>query len=143
MTLPRVDFYVMKQPGPDARGHTTCRLAERAWKAGHTVLIRIPDANTADRIDDLLWTFRQDAFVPHAKLNGGDPPREPVLIGIADAPTAGADVLINLGEDVPLGFADFARVAEVISGDDTVKAQGRERYRFYRDQGCEVNTHNV
>lgn len=144
--MPRVDFYIVARREPDARHQTACRLAERAWKAGHFVFVCVADRPSAERLDDMLWTFRQDSFVPHAQLRadpGQSPPSEPVLIGTDAAIPTNADVLINLGEDVPLAFTEFARVAEIVAADDEAKQQGRERYRYYRDHGCEVHTHNL
>ncbi|MCH9672728.1 MAG: DNA polymerase III subunit chi [Gammaproteobacteria bacterium] len=148
--MSRVDFYILEAEGDEARGHTACRLAERAWKAGNRVFLRADSARAVTWLDELLWTFRQDSFVPHAcaqpttRDNSSESDTlEPVLIGLEEATQPPADVLINLGEDVPLRVADYARVAEIITADEGIRQQGRERFRFYRDRGCEVHTHNL
>jgi DNA polymerase-3 subunit chi len=34
-------------------------------------------------------------------------------------------------------------VAELVGGTDASRQAGRERFRFYRDQGIEPETHNL
>jgi DNA polymerase-3 subunit chi len=34
-------------------------------------------------------------------------------------------------------------VAEVVDGDESRKAQGRERFRFYKDRGYPLKTNNL
>ncbi len=54
-----------------------------------------------------------------------------------------ADVLVNLGQDVPSWFSRYARVAELVSGDEAARQAGRDRFRFYRDRGIEPETHQL
>ena len=42
-----------------------CKLAEKAVLAGQACLIFCESAEQADFLDDLLWDFDDDAFVPH------------------------------------------------------------------------------
>jgi DNA polymerase IIIc chi subunit len=53
------------------------------------------------------------------------------------------DVMINLDQTVPAFFGQFERVAEIVSGDDTARDQARQRYKYYRDRGYTINTHNI
>ena len=88
-----------------------------------------------------------DLRLPHRIVTGAErePPEEPVLIGRADEPPATRrwDLLINLCDEVPEFFSRFARVAEVVDADPERRARGRERYRYYRDRGYALNTHEV
>ena len=56
---------------------------------------------------------------------------------------AGTDVLINLAGSVPSFFGRFERVAEIVDQSDAQKQVARERYRFYRDRGYALQSHNV
>ena len=72
------------------------------------------------------------------------PPLEPVLIGLSQPPAEGRwDVLINLAPAVPEFFSRYERVAEVVDANAVRREQSRERYRFYRDRGYPLNTHQV
>ena len=72
------------------------------------------------------------------------PPLEPVLIGVNQPPSPGRwEVLINLAEEVPEFFSRYERVAEVVDANEVRRERSRERYRFYRDRGYKLNTHQV
>ena len=64
----RVDFYVQAAEAP--KGHLTlaCRVTEKAYQAGHRIYLRCEDAQQANELDELLWTFSQSSFVPHQIL---------------------------------------------------------------------------
>jgi DNA polymerase-3 subunit chi len=102
---------------------------------------------TAKHVDDMLWTYRQDSFVPHALLRErqevGADLLEPVLVGDGTVEPAEVDVLINLAEAVPSFAAKSTRVAEIVSADESARRAGRTRYRAYRDQGIPIHQHNL
>ena len=140
----RVDFYVIADPEPRARAKFACALVEKAFALGNRVHLHCGDAAEAEQIDTLLWTFRDRAFVPHARaLAEHAAPDEPVVVGHLEPAPAPREVLVNLAPSVPPWFASFDRVAEVVSEDPVIKAAGRERYRVYRGQGCEPTTHQI
>lgn len=142
MTL-RVDFYVLENAVPDGKLRLTCRLAEKAFRLGHRVYILVESSDEAGRLDDLLWSFSQGSFVPHARAEQAGEAWEdfPVRIGTALADPAGADVLISLLEDVPEHFDRFPRIAEPVTEDK--RSQARRRFRFYREHGAEMQTHRI
>ncbi len=54
-----------------------------------------------------------------------------------------ATVLINLDPAPPPFFSRFERLAEIVGTEAADAAAGRERYRFYRERGYELRTHNL
>jgi len=141
MEAPRVTFYVLPEADERARLVFACRLAEKAWLHDHRVLVRLDSPGEAEAFDDLLWTFADGSFVPHEPAATSDR-LAPVLV-CGGEPDRDADLLINLGSEVPAGWDRFARVAEVLDGDPGRRQQGRERFRFYRERGSEPETHNL
>lgn len=95
----------------------------------------------------MLWTYRQDSFVPHAlygdRLNVDAESLEPVLVGDGSAEPADIDVLINLSEAVPSFVDKSARVAEIVAGGESARRAGRIRYRDYRDRGFPIRQHDL
>lgn len=148
MDAPRIDFYLIAGGGADG---AACRLVEKAWRRRHRVYLRAVSADDAHRLDDLLWTWKGDSFVPHRVVEPGAPAPDDapedcvVLLGAGDAlPDFVDDVLINLADDVPAGFERCARIAEIVADSDAARSAGRARYRHYRDHGCEqLFTHRV
>ena len=146
--MTRVDFYLLANDS--AGGHDTtalkdtavCRLTNKAFLLGHRIYIFTADAEQAQRLDSLLWTFAAGSFIPHAPATEADA-GTPVIIGHDHPPVACYDVLITLAPQVPECFSRFQRVAEVVGPGEQEKMQARERFRFYRDRGYDLQTHNL
>ncbi|MEZ5576592.1 MAG: DNA polymerase III subunit chi [Candidatus Competibacteraceae bacterium] len=92
--MPRIDFYVLPDQKENGRALLACRLADKAYGLGHTVYLFTASEARAAALDDLLWTFRQDSFVPHERYPLVGEEGSPVLVGTA-APAVEAQVLIN------------------------------------------------
>jgi len=141
--MTRVGFYLSKARDDSARLVLACRIAEKAWRTGHKVYIHTASTEHSALCDRMLWTFRQGSFIPHA-LAEQDDGVSPVLIGHAPEPELRLhDVIINLSDEVPVFFGAFERLAEPVAGDDLQRQQARERYRFYRDRGYALQTHEL
>lgn len=141
--MTRVDFYLTGDTRPHAAMRVACRVAEKAWQLGNRVYLNVASPADAQRLDELLWTFRDVAFVPHvlAGPGTGDPPA--VIIGHGEPPEDLHDLLVNLTDEVPGFFARFARVAEVIGAGEAERAHGRARWKHYRERGYELESHEV
>ena len=141
--MTRVDFYVSNQPGQAARLTLACRIAEKAYQQKHQIYLHAGSAEQAQAIDAQLWTFRAGSFIPHALVGDEMADQCPILIGYEHTPDSHTDVLINLDQQVPSFFSRFERVAELINQDEETRQQGRDRFRFYRDRGYALETHNL
>lgn len=144
--MTQVDFYILPNDSSEERLRLACRIADKAMQQGQQVLINTESAAESARLDDLLWTFSQGSFIPHRRIEAGTSAKllEPVLISCGIAPTSQEpQVLINLAGAVPEFFTRYHRVAELVDGNEHRRMQGRERFRFYRDKGCEPNTHQL
>jgi DNA polymerase III subunit chi len=141
---PRVDFYVSADAGESARLRLACRVAEKAYLARQRVLVFIDDPALLAKLDELLWTFGDGTFVPHDVVSApGAVCEAPVALTTGALPAAHADVLLNLAPAVPAFFGKFARVAEFLDARPEVRAAGRERFKAYRAQSIEPQTHNI
>jgi DNA polymerase-3 subunit chi len=146
--MTRVDFYLLNNDPAGGRDTTAlkdvavCRLTNKAFLLGHRVYIHAADTEQAQRLDALLWTFSAGSFIPHAFAPDADDTL-PVVLGQDEPPEAFDDVLITLAPDVPAYFSRFRRVAEVVGDSDEDKRLARERFRFYRERGYELQTHHL
>ena len=141
--MPRIDFYVLPDRQENGRALLACRLADKAYRLGHTVYLFTASDAQAAALDDLLWTFRQDSFVPHERYPLAGEEGSPVLVGAAAPITVDAQVLINVTDVLPEGFERFERVVELVDSDPEVLAKSRERFRQYRERGCTLETHKL
>lgn len=141
--MTRVDFYVLPNADPAQRSLLACRLAEKAYSQGLKVYIHTASDNESQQLDELLWTFRQGSFLPHAIHTAGDDEPPAILLGHAHEPSSHIDVLINLGTEIPPFFSRFERVAELVDQRPELLEQSRERFRFYRERGYDPNSHQL
>ncbi len=139
--MAQVDFYVIDRVDEHARYTFACKLAEKAWRLQNTIHIHTMSQSAAERLDALLWTFRDGSFVPHELLGGNT--SAPISIGFGDEDVAPRDLLITLCDEIP-AFADsFPRIAELVSSDDDCRKKSRQRYASYREQGHTLGTHKI
>lgn len=141
--MTRVDFYILGQQARDNRYQFTCRLVDKIHGQGRRVYIHAGSGAEVQHLDRLLWTFREQSFIPHGRVGDADPELTPVLLGWQGDPREEDDVLINLASEVPEFFSRFDRVAEVMDSDPEVRRAGRKRFHFYRDRGCPLKTHEI
>ena len=139
----RVDFYLLNNAEPKSAEIVACRLIEKAYQRGHRVFVFCEDAQAAARLDELLWTYKDDSFIPHNLQGEGPEPPPPVQIGYGPEPRGFNDILLNLSTTIPPYFSRFRRVMEVIASNDAAKDIGRNHYREYRSKQCDLHTHNL
>ena len=137
--LTKIDFYILPSAEPSARLDFACKLTEKAWRLGHRVYLHCSDAAQRQDLDERLWRFKGESFVPHS--NTEDQPDGTIVMGLSEAPASHQDLLINLDLKVPEFFKRFARVAEVVVEDPAVRLAARESFRFYREHGYPLQDH--
>ena len=119
-----------------------CHFVARGHAAGRRLVLRAADAEAAERLDQVLWTFDPLAFIPHVRAGHPLASETPVLIVDAgnDAALAGLpidDVLINLAVNAPPAGERFSLLIEPVGPDETERLAGRQRWIHYRQQGQE------
>ena len=134
-----IDFYF----NAEDRFQVACRLAAKAARQKKRILIYAPEADSASRIDKLLWTWQAIGFLPHCAASDELAADTPVLIAAGEETPAGCEILLNLSGESPPHFARFARLLEVVSADEAERAAARERYRFYQDRGYPIANHDL
>lgn len=138
----RVDFYLLIDTEPNAVDTLACRLLEKAYVRGHRVFVYCAEQTDALRLDELLWTFKEESFIPHNLQGEGPEPPPAIQIGYQQvAPRGYHDILLNLSGDIPVFHGQFQRLMEIVPASETAKASARERFRVYRKSGYTLNTH--
>ena len=138
-----VSFYALKQADPDSVVLFACRLAEKAHQLNHRVHLHAASAAQANRLDELLWQFRLESFLPHVNIDeiqGDSANLVTITIGTADKTPADPEVLINLADSVWDRHTEFNDIREIVSADDSGRNYGRKRYRYYKNQGYNIET---
>jgi len=133
--MTKVDFYT----GSEDKLRTACQLSHKAMQSGVRVALSTPDAATADALDKLLWQFPATAFIPHCRSDAEEAAQCPVVLNSGNDRFPHYDLLISLHDECVSFFSRFERVIEIVTGDAENSRLGRERYKFYKDRGYELN----
>lgn len=143
----KVDFYVMENMGRMQALRELCLLLENPYETGTPVYIHTAAKDDAEQLDKLLWTYRDDSFLAHQIKEAGNENSSPIMIGIDDTPAQTPiqidSVLVNLTTGIPAFYQQFGRIIEIVFSDPAAQQSARDRFRQYREKGCELNTHKL
>src|SRR3546814_7292560 len=117
----RATFYLIDKPRfREQPLLLVCELAKKASDAGMATRVLARDSAQAEQLDDLLWSFDPDAFVPH-QIAGAevDEDEATVLIAAPDTDIALRPLVINLRDAAVEG--EFDRVLEVVPADESAR----------------------
>ena len=119
-------------------------LATKALASRRKLLIYASDRGTLNAIDNLLWTTPGTGFVPHCLATDGHAYETPILLTGDPEAMPHHEILMNLDDQRPALFSRFDRLIEIVSRDDPDdRLRARERFKFYRDRGYEINRHDL
>jgi DNA polymerase-3 subunit chi len=112
-------YHLERKPLEDILPGLVERSLERKWRA----LIKCESADRAAALDNLLWTYDDQSFLPHAQAGDGDPARQPVLLAVEDSNANNANVLFLVGGAEPPEWngdlaRSFSRIVVLFDGRD-------------------------
>jgi len=134
-----IDFYT----GADDPLDVAARIATKAWQQYGSVRVLTTDPGMTDALDRRLWIVPATGFVPHCRLRSPLAPDTPVIVDDVLDHDGPACVLVNLHPEPPPFFSRFERLAEIVGLAEDDVAAGRARFKFYRERGYELRTHNL
>jgi DNA polymerase-3 subunit chi len=141
--MARADFYLIAKPRfAEKPLLLVCELARKACDAGQPLLILASSAAQAEVLDELLWEFDPDAYVPH-QIAGVDEDDDlsPVLIVAPEHDAPMRPLVLNLRAEAVAG--GFERVLEVVPADAGARGPLRQRWKDYTARGLEVSKHDM
>ncbi len=139
--MPQVDFYILSDRHNS--GRFLYQLTNKIWQQGHKVYIHTNHQEQAQQLNERLWTYSDISFLPHGLSESEENPNVPISIGWNESGVNTQDVLINLNQTVPQFAGAFARIVEIVGGDETTKQNARTHFREYRECGYELESHNI
>lgn len=114
-----------------------CELIGNAFAGGRRVALRVADEDTARRVDQMLWSFDQFAFIPHVAAGSPLAAETPVVISHARANPHWPhhDMLFNLAGDIAPDCDEFRMVVEIIGREERDRLPARARWMQYKASG--------
>ena len=117
-----------------------CALVSKAYAQGKDFTVFAPDPERAQVLDRLLWTQPPRGFLPHCRADSPLAAETPVLIASRLDALPQDQRLLNLADDIPADFDRFASLIEVVSQTEEDRQQARQRFRQYKEMGCEIQS---
>lgn len=137
--MTRVDFIFNVEDKVDQ----AILVLQTQLRKGRQVTVHVADEVEATALDQALWEYSAVSFLPHCMASHEAASETPVLIHWQPQALLQHDVLLNLQSVTPTFFSRFTRLVEIVGRDDLDKQQARERFKFYRDRGYEINSYDV
>lgn len=138
--MPQVDFYILPEDNSLSPLLYTVRLVEKVFRLGHRLYVHTADADQTRALSEQLWQ-RDGSFLAHATAPGT--PSAAILVSHLGQPGDHTDVLVNLAGIIPPFFKQFQRIAEIVPGQPESRSQSRSNFRFYKEKGYALKTHNI
>lgn len=126
-------FYHLERSGLD---QVLPELLEKTLKRGWRAVVRTAAEDRIEALDNWLWTYRDDAFLPHGTAEEPNADRQPILItsGLDNPNQADALFLIDGADQGDL--IGYARCILLFDGrDDAALAHARQRWKAVKATG--------
>jgi DNA polymerase-3 subunit chi len=131
--LTEVGFYHLTRSSLD---EALPRLLEKAYAAGHRVVVRGGDAERIELLNRALWTYRKDSFLPHGARSDGFAEDQPIYLTAQVENPNGASILVRVDDAEAPDLNTFDRCLDLFDGSDPdAVARARTRWREAREHG--------
>jgi DNA polymerase III subunit chi len=137
--MTRIDFYF----NVDNKLGYLAELASTALSRQRRLFVFVPDESVAAKAEHAFSSHVPTAFLPHCRVHHALAEETPILIDWQGEQLLHDDVLVNLRSEYPPFFSRFKRLIEIVGKDDADREEARGRYRFYRDRGYEIHSHDI
>lgn len=137
--MTRIDFYF----NVTDKFRQVAELATQALSKQRRLFIYTPDVKVASTLESALWSHPPTGFLPHCRSDHALAPDTPIVIDWQGQNLLHDDILINLTPEHPPFFSRFQELIEVVGREEDDRSTARTRFRFYRERGYEINSHDV
>ena len=113
-------------------------LLQKTVERGQRALVRCGTPEGLEALEEHLWTFRDESFLPHGVAGEAHEAAQPVLLSLAGEAPNGADVLFVV-EDAPVGpeeMTGFARAVVMFAAAGAQEA--RDAWRAVKAAGMDA-----
>jgi len=128
--MAEIHFYHLTR---SALEHVLPELLEKTLARGWRAVVLAGSAERAESLNQQLWTYRADSFLPHGSAKDGNAAEQPIWLTHQDERPNAADVLFLVDGTTSDHMADYQRVCLLFSeSDDTAITDARTRWKTYQ-----------
>lgn len=144
--MAQIDFYLL--PGNDLSGLMLfcARLCEKAYEQHLRVHVQTSDSLETESLDETLWSFRPESFLPHMQAAATEQVPEPISFSHDAKALTGAnqpDLVLLTQPILPSGWNVNVRTALLINNDERIIQASRWLYKKLAQEGHSLNTHDL
>lgn len=115
------------------------QLLTKAYERGMKVLVRLRDDAQVEHMNEVLWTFSAESFLPHGAKKDGKPHLQPIWLTAQDENPNGATVLFTGSGVNDCELTGFDLRCELLDGRDSeALSAARARWKQYKEQALGV-----
>ena len=115
-------------------------LLEKSLARGWRAIVQGASEERIDALDAHLWTYRDDAFLPHGTWRESEAAAQPVLLTVNEGNANSADVRFLIdGAAPPADAQGYQRIVLLFDGEDEeAVAAARAHWTAAKEQGFAV-----
>lgn len=126
-------YHLLQRPLEQVLPQLLEKTLERGWRA----VVQVGTPERLDALDEALWTYRDDSFLPHGQARDGNSEHQPVFLASGDETPNGAGVRFLVDGAQPGSFSGFVRMVFLFDGHDTDAVAGaRAQWKAAKAAGC-------
>jgi DNA polymerase-3 subunit chi len=129
-------YHLERQPLEKILPQLVARSLERGWR----VVVRADSEERVEALSALLWTFSEEAFVPHGSKADGNAALQPVWLTADEENPNQANVGFFVAGAPTDGIDSFQRAVIMFSGDEAeAVSAAREKWKWAKAAGHDVS----
>jgi DNA polymerase-3 subunit chi len=142
--MKKIDFYILTTSSKQQAWLFACQWLEKNVVDRQRIYLNMATREEANAFDLLLWTYRDDSFIPHQLYTPHAKHSPAIQIGECATPLSAEDrdyhILLNFAQHVPDFHEKFSHIVEIVFAEPVAQQAARARYKYYRDRGYDINT---
>ena len=110
-------------------------LVEKSLARDWHVVIQAGSSERVEVLDTVLWTYRDESFLPHGAIRDGSENRQPVWLTVTDDNPNNAKIRFLVDGAGMDNVKEYDRVVYLFDGHDNAALEhARERWKIHKDQ---------
>ena len=132
----RVDFYIYEISDYQLYQGLVCNVIEETYNQNNNILLLCDDEESCEAFDQLLWAFKDIAFIPHERENTNKIATQRTTLATTDH----SSTLVNLSYSFPNSFETHSQIIEMSGYDESSRQKARQNFKKYRTMNFEINS---
>jgi len=128
-------YHLERQPLEAVLPLLLVKTLERGWRA----VVHFGSEERLETIDQHLWTFDEQSFLPHGRRQDGHSARQPIYLTTSDENPNGAHVRFVVDGAEPPSPEGYIRLVVMFDGrDESSVLAARQHWKALKEKGCAV-----